>query len=78
MNLVKPQPLLGLSESRKDPKIDQIFHLGMIERMGCTSKGLPFTLGTCYEIDCYGPINTWPLYAKKEGIHCIVMFPILS
>jgi hypothetical protein len=78
MNLVGPQPLSGRGESKQDPKIDLKSLLGMTKRMVCTSKGLPFTLGTSYEIPCYGPINRWSLYAKKEEVHCIFMLPNYS
>jgi hypothetical protein len=42
MNLVEPKPLLGLSESQKNPNIDPKYHLEIIETMGCTSKGPTF------------------------------------
>ena len=74
MNLVRPQPLLGWCNSRQDPKINPKSHLGMTEKMGCTSKSFPFTHGVSYQIPCYGSINRGPLYAQMEEIHIIVMF----
>jgi len=46
MNLVRPQPFLGWFNSIQDPNIDPKSHIGMTEKIGCTSKGPPILYHT--------------------------------